>query len=197
MPTSLSKIDFFNRYFELLESRGIASVILHTYEAYPEHIHSDVDYCVSGDNLPSIVPLVYEHCQASGWRLVQIMQHECKAFFCICVSIQDPTECVEFDVCSDYMREGKVLISAEKLLANRRPYAQTSFHIPSLGAEFCYRLWKSIAKKKPLEKMREPLDSLYAQDSESCSNAMLDLNILVTQPSIQQWDKKHNALFTD
>lgn len=197
MSAPLSKIDFFNRYFELLESRGIASVILHTYEAYPEHIHSDVDYCVNDDDLPSIVPLVFVHCQASGWRLVQIMQHECKAFFCICVSKQDPTECVELDVCSDYMREGKVLISAEKLLANRRPYSQTSFHIPSLGTEFCYRLWKSVAKKKPLEEMRGPLDGLYEQDPESCSNAIFDLNILGSHSTITSWEKQSDAIFGD
>jgi len=195
MSKSLSKIEFFNGYFELLETRGIASVILHTYEAYPEHIHSDVDYCVSDDDLPGIVPLVLEYCRASGWRLVQIMQHESKAYFCICVSKQDPSEYIELDVCSDYMREGKILIAAETLLANRRPYGQTSFHIPSLGAEFCYRLWKSVAKRKPLKEMRAQLDGLYELGSEECSHAMIDLNIIDRDSSSTSWEKQSDEIF--
>lgn len=169
---SYSKIIFFNSYFELLESRNIDHVILHTYDAYPEEIHSDVDYCVNDEDLERIPALIHEHCSNSGWRLVQILQHEVKAFFCICVSLSDPTEYIELDVCSDYMREGKVLLRAEQILSSRRKARGRSFQIPSVGAEFCYSLWKSVAKGKSLDQSAKKLAEIYEQSPEECECAM-------------------------
>lgn len=197
MSESLSKIDFFNSYFELLKSRGIASVILHTYKAYPEHIHSDVDYCVSDGDLAEIIPLVDEHCQKSGWRLVQIMQHESKAFFCICVSKYDSSEYLELDVCSDYMREGKILIRAEDLLAGRRCLRDKHFYVPSPGAEFCYGLWKSVAKKKSTQMMFDQLNTLYDRDPENCLNAMVDLGIFESHHNAQYWKTQGEKIYSN
>lgn len=177
MSKSVTKINFFNSYFEELERRGIASVVLHTYEHYPEVIHSDIDYCVSDIDLNRILPLVYEHCVSSGWRLVQIMQHEVKAFFCICVSIDEPNTYLELDVCSDYMREGKVLIDADHLLEGRRKLLNKVFFAPSVGVEYGYTLWKGVAKRKELRGISGRLMSLASEDNEACIATILNLGL--------------------
>lgn len=175
---SLSKIEFFNSYFELLCKRGIQSVVLHTYDEYPENIHSDVDYCVSDSNLSKIIPLVCEHCKASGWRLIQIMQHEAKAYFCVCVSKDSPEMCVELDVCSDYMREGKTLLSADSLLSNARKMKGKSFYIPSIANEFAYSLFKSVAKGKPKSEMLMKLNELYLKDAVTCESLLQNMGVV-------------------
>ena len=72
MKHSLSTINFFNSYFELLKHEDIAHVILHTYEQYPERLHSDVDYCVSDQNLRRVIPLLYAHWVCLGYMAVRL-----------------------------------------------------------------------------------------------------------------------------
>ncbi len=181
MIISKSKIEFFNSYFNFLEENDIQSVILHTYADYPEKIHSDVDYCVGEADLGKIIPLINQHCYDSGWRLVQILQHEVKAFFCICVSQSNPSEYVELDVCSDYMREGKILLRAEWLLQNRRALEGKAFYVPAVGREFCYTLWKSVAKKKSKEEMLGKLDVIYEINPEECEMSLIQSNMVVSE----------------
>ena len=194
MKHSLSTINFFNSYFELLEHEDIAHVILHTHEQYPERLHSDVDYCVSEQNLRRVIPLLYAHCVNSGWKLVQIMQHEVKAFFCICVSSQNPNNYIQLDVCSHYMREGKVLIKADDLLRNRRKLKHRSFYIPAVGVEFCYSLWKSVAKKKPKEAMFKRLAELYDSDPVQCREVMQTMQMISGKGSFRSWEEHGETL---
>lgn len=189
MKHSLSTINFFNSYFELLKHEDIAHVILHTYEQYPERLHSDVDYCVSDQNLRRVIPLLYAHCVNSGWKLVQIMQHEVKAFFCVCVSSQNPNNYIQLDVCSHYMREGKVLIKADDLLRNRRKLKHKSFYIPAVGVEFCYSLWKSVAKRKLIGEMFNSLGDLYNADPTQCREIMETLQMTCSEDSFRSWDQ--------
>ncbi|MEZ7956915.1 MAG: hypothetical protein QMC23_09375 [Rubritalea sp.] len=170
MPDSITKAHFFNRYFELLEEKDIVNVVLHSYKDYPKKIDSDVDHCVSEIDLYKVPQLIHEHCEASGWKLVQILQHEVKAFFCICVSQSDTTEYLELDVCSDYMREGKELLSAERILEGRRRREQKSFYIPAPEKEFCYSLWKSVAKNKSFKSVSEKLNRIYQQSPPECDS---------------------------
>lgn len=172
MKKSLPKTEFFNSYFSHLEQSAIKSVILHTYDEYPKEIHSDIDYCVEESALKKLIPLLHKFCVDNGWRLVQIMQHEVKALFCTCVSIANPEEYLQLDVCSDYMREGKFMISSEDLLNERRVYEGKSFYIPSLSAEFIYTFCKGIAKDKSYDEISNRLLELYNQDSGAC-DAML------------------------
>lgn len=194
---SLSKSEFFNSYFIWLESQEIESVILHTYENYPAQIHSDIDYCVSQKNLDRIVPLVHEHCKASGWLLVQVMQHEVKAFFCICVSRDNPNCFVQLDACSDYMREGKVLIKSNSLLKNRRKLPNKHFYVPSLEAEFCYTLWKAVAKKKGLDSVVQRLNDLYQNHHEACVQAMLNCGVVRDSSLAHSWKNKSQVIYDD
>ena len=191
---SLTKIDFFNGYFNLLEKEGVASVILHTYDHYPETIHSDVDYCVSDDDLPKILSFVYSHCKASGWRMVQIMQHEVKAFFCICVSEDDPSVYIELDVCSDYMREGKRLIESSEILKYRKHIEGKSFYTPSTGLEFCYGLWKSIAKRKQQDAMLEKLNAIYSENPSECES-YLRLLCLNKKNENLRWESDQQEIY--
>ena len=194
MKHSLSTINFFNSYFELLKHEDIAHVILHTYDQYPERLHSDVDYCVSDQNLRRVIPLLYAHCVNSGWKLVQIMQHEVKAFFCICVSSQNPNNYIQLDVCSHYMHEGKVLIKADDLLRNRRKLKHKSFYIPAVGVEFCYSLWKSVAKKKPIEAMFKRLADLYDSDPVQCREVMQTMQMISGKGSFRSWEEHGEPL---
>lgn len=171
METSKSKINFFSSYFEYLEDLGIVNVILHSYEHYPEQISSDVDYCVSEEMLLRIPQMVYDYCELSGWQLVQILQHEVNAYYCVCVSIDNPSDCVKLDVCSDYVRDGKKLINGAELL-NDRALSEQGFYIPSPVSEFHYILWKTAAKAKGCEATSVRLSELYQQNVAACDELL-------------------------
>ena len=172
--TSLTQVDFFDGYFEALSQQGIEYAILHTYTEYPESIHSDVDYCVRDCDLQKVILFVSNYCKLSGWHLVQIMQHEVKAFFCICVSKEDPSAFVQLDVCSHYMREGRLLIKDEVLLKDVQLYKDKGFFVPSKYVELAYILWKAAAKDKPIENIDARVKELTHNDNGLHENDAID-----------------------
>lgn len=146
--SSLTKSDFFDAYFQSLEQRDIQYVILHSYNAYPSRIQSDIDFCVSDTSLMDVVTSLPAFCRKNGWRLIQVIQHEVKAFFCVCVSHTNPAEFLQLDVCSHYMRQGKLLLEDCKILDGARMFKDRNFCVPARQAELSYIFWKAAAKAK-------------------------------------------------
>lgn len=145
---STNKIDFFNDYWGFLESQGVPSMILHSWQEYPEHIASDVDYCVPQEHLSRVIPLLDSYCKKNGWSLCQIFQHEKTAYFCVCASNDKVCDLIMLDVCGDYTVRGVRHIPSEVFTENRQQHGQKKFWVLNAIAELTYVLTKAAAKRK-------------------------------------------------
>lgn len=180
---ALAKADFFSLYFHSLGEQGIEYAILHTYDDYPSLIHSDIDFCVSDTKLMDVVTSLSAFCNTNGWRLIQVLQHEVKAFFCVCVSKKNPADFLQLDVCSHYMRQGKLLLEDRELLKGADLFKDRGFRVPASRAELSYILWKAAAKDKSYESIEprvlELLTATEMQNQEeefNCLARMLRLD---------------------
>ena len=82
-PASIS--EFFNSYWEAISRRNWTAVILHSWRNLPEKIESDVDYAVRGTQPRELLEFLAKYSRSKGWRLIQVIEHEPDAYFCVCV----------------------------------------------------------------------------------------------------------------
>jgi hypothetical protein len=160
--------DFFNSWWEALAGRGWEAVVLHSWQELPEKIDSDIDYAVRGPKPPELLRYLAGHARQRGWRLVQVIEHEPGAFFCVCQQATPPFDALQLDVTWSYRRLGHPLVPAELLFESHRAAPGKSFRVPSPGSEFTYLLAKAAAKGKDFGKVCERLTSLLAEDPEGC-----------------------------
>ena len=81
--------------FRELEQRGIACVILHSYQEFPDNISSDIDYAVPHEHLPKLRGIQAELARQNGWALAQTLQHGVFAFYAVLVNLSNPARMPE------------------------------------------------------------------------------------------------------
>jgi hypothetical protein len=167
-----SREEFFNAYWAALDGRNWPHVVLHSWQDLPERIDSDVDYAVAGVSAGELLRFLAAFCRARNWRLVQIIEHEPGAYYCLCMQVKGPFAWLALDVTWDYGRCGHVLVRSEFLVSDRRRVAGKSFAVPSVGGEFCYLLAKAAAKGKDFSQIRGRLAELLAEDLDGCCRAV-------------------------
>ncbi len=175
MKSSLNYASFIDQYWGMLEEKGWSSLILHDWERIPNGIDSDIDYIVRGPQPRELIHALIDYCEEHGWSLVQILEHEVDAHYCVCVRNESPFESVLLDVCWDYRRKGIDLLDNQTLFQGVRQPPGRRFNVPSPEVEFIYRLIKSAAKGKDLgslpeleKKMRE----LFENHPDECMNLL-------------------------
>ena len=71
MARGLNSEELFKTYFAELERRDVPYVVLHSYEHFPAHISSDVDYAVRPADLAGVYPVLREVAERAGWRIAR------------------------------------------------------------------------------------------------------------------------------
>lgn len=165
---TLALTDFFKSWWEALSDRGWEAVVLHSWQELPEKIDSDIDFAIRGPKQSELLRFLARHARQHGWHLVQVIEHEPGAFFCVCQQATPPFEALQLDVTWNYRRLGHPLVPAELLFESHRNAPGKSFRVPSPGSEFTYLLAKAAAKGKDFGKVCERLTSLLAEDPEGC-----------------------------
>ncbi len=165
-PASIS--EFFNSYWEAISRRNWTAVILHSWRNLPEKIESDVDYAVRGTQPRELLEFLAKYSRSKGWRLIQVIEHEPDAYFCVCVQRTAPYSHLQLDVTWSYSRLGHHLVGADLLFENKRDIPGKSFHVTSPGTEFTYLLAKAAAKGKNFSDIREDLNELLREDAAGC-----------------------------
>jgi thymidylate kinase len=147
-----------------LEEANIGYCILHSYDSYPELIDSDIDVIVSPEQI-ELLPNILKPLGLSQW-----IQHEGTAHFFILVGeISDKSiSFLQFDVSSDFRRDGLILLSADEFLNNREKYKEL-FYIPKPDVEYAYYLTKKIGKTQLNQAHADRLKVLYLRDPEGCT----------------------------
>jgi len=177
--------EFFKLYFQELESRSIPSVILHSYQDMPDKISSDIDYAVPDSDLRRLSLVQIELARRHGWALVQTLQHGVFAYYAVLASLEDPTQTLRLDVCSNYARVRRFLVPENILLANRVPYR--CFHVPAPAGEFMYTVTKLFdAKNKSPARYIPRLKELWAKDPGDIQKYFNDVFGDTGRP-LEQW----------
>ena len=177
--------EFFKLFFGELEKRGIAHVILHSYQEFPEKITSDIDYAVPDKYLPGLRAIQSELARKNGWALVQTLQHGVFAYYAVLVNLENPAEFLKLDACSNYARARRFLVPEKVLLENRIPCR--GFYIPAPAAEFIYVLAKVFdAKHKSPAKYLPRLKDLWQQDPAG-AQTNFDNVFGNTGKTLEQW----------
>lgn len=159
---SCAPSEFLALYFAELDRRGIPNVVLHSYEALPDHVASDVDYAVPEEHRESLLGIQKELAAQHGWVVAQVLRHQVFAAYHVLVQRDDPRVTLKLDACSHYVKDRCLFIHDSKLLDGRRPLR--CFHIPAPAVEFAYVLAKVVGKNKDATRYFPRLENLFSVD---------------------------------
>lgn len=169
-PASVA--EFFDSYWKALALQNWSAVVLHSWRDLPGKIESDVDYAIMGPQPRELLEFLAKYSRSKGWRLVQVIEHEPNAYFCVCIQQTEPYFHLQLDVAWDYRRLGHHLVAADLLFENKRDIPGKSFQVPSAGAEFTYLLAKAAAKGKDFGDIKVRLTELLHEDREGCHRSV-------------------------
>ena len=182
---SLNTTKFIELFFGELEQQGIPYVVIHSYQTLPYDVQGDIDYAVYEQDLPALTDIQEELGRKHRWAVAQSFQHGVCAFYNVLVSLDDPTQTLKLDACSNYVRARRMLVPNQVLLDGRRRYEK--YWIPEPAAEFIYEATKLFdAKKKDPASYLPRLQALWEQDKEGAQQHFKDA-FGDTQYSLEEW----------
>ena len=153
-----------HRLFECLEANDINFVVVGDVREYETEIGSDIDIVVSNSDLERLPDILLKYCEQNTFRLVQILRHEASAlYFALTFQSGNQVKFVHPDVCSDYIRNTRLLQSASELLGGRVRNSM-GLWIPRPLSGFKYYLMKKIDKGNIDARQLEYLADLRSQD---------------------------------
>jgi serine acetyltransferase len=199
--TAQALFDFFGR-------NAIAYCVLGDTRCYPEVIASDVDVVVQRDAFAGMPRLMSQFCRERDLRLVQLIRHEQTAIYFVLAWIGKDAapDFLAVDICSDYRRGGRLLLTAEELLEQSRPAtpdsgARGNFRLPSPGLQFLYYLIKKIDKQDLDDRQADYLSGRWAEDPDNawCGicrfwPAWADAELLRRAAASGEWSTIRDAL---
>lgn len=141
------------RLFEFLERRGVAHCAVGDTRRFPRVIESDIDIVTAREAFAGIPRLIAGFCREQDIRLVQMIRHERTALYFV-LAWMDAAGTRQFlapDICSDYSRAGRLLLTAEELISQRERAVDEAgndqgFYVPPPSMRFIYYLLKKIDK---------------------------------------------------
>jgi serine acetyltransferase/thymidylate kinase len=160
--------------FDFFERNAIAYCVLGDTRGYPETIASDVDVVVRRDAFTGMPRVVAQFCREHDLHLVQLIRHEQTAIYFVLAWVGKPgkPDFLAVDVCSDYRRSGRLLLTADELLERPRPAtldsgATANFPVPSADLQFLYYLMKKIDKQDLRDDHGDYLSKRLAEDPDN------------------------------
>jgi hypothetical protein len=166
--------EFVRGFFSAMESAGYTAASLHGWENGFDGELSDVDVVVCDSGFSSVVNCVSQYASICGWRLCQVLRHESTALFCVCSNNSIPTQVVALDICSDYRRNERMLISSQDLLAHRELLPWGAYRLCD-AMELRYRFIKAAVKGKSATEFVAVFER-YSDDARKQFEIWLNMN---------------------
>jgi len=137
--------DLLTALFTGLEKYRVSYCVLHSHEALPENVTSDLDIAVDSRHL-ALLKLVLDAIERNGYQLVQCLNYAVGAnYFVFAWFDHNRLHTAAIDVITEHRRGGLVLDHGHELLAGRR--RSDVCWISSAAVEFRYLLAKKSLKK--------------------------------------------------
>ncbi|MGN0845274.1 MAG: hypothetical protein ACI4QT_08670, partial [Kiritimatiellia bacterium] len=142
-------------------------------EDYPENIGSDIDIVIARSGISDFQRIIWEM-EDADTKVVSMFQHEIVAFYYVIFHFDGNKRVfIQPDVCTDYYRKGRLLLTADFLLERRRKAPKGEFFVLAPEREFVYYLLKKIDKRSLSPVQFEHLRLVYLQDKNA---ALRDLS---------------------
>lgn len=159
--------------YRFFETEGIRYAVVGDVSEFPARIRSDLDIVVEPSALPGMYRRLRGFFEQREARLVQVLQHEQTAWFYVFAweNEQGKIDFIHPDICGDYYRDGRRLLTAEEVLADRvlprgRDGIELQFYVPRPSMAFIYYLLKRIDKADLSGDRGAYLTAVWRQDPE-------------------------------
>ena len=155
---------FLNALFRLLDHHAVCYCVLHSYDALPERISTDLDIAVHQNDAAKL-PLVVGALAQEGYRPVQCFNYAVGAYYFVFAWTEDSRILfVAVDVILNHRRRGLMLASGRELVAGRRTLR--NFYVPNPAVEFSYLISKKTLKGDMGHRQEQRLKVLAAELGE-------------------------------
>ena len=112
-----------------------------------EDLSGDVDIVVRPESIEVPAEFIQKICESCRVVCVQILQHEVTAFYFVVTWEEDGEhQFLKLDICSDYYRDARFLLGANRLISNRYKELESGFYYPAPEDNFLYYLIKKVDK---------------------------------------------------
>jgi len=147
--------------------------VLHSYENLPYYSESDVDMAFSGTDIRTLELLIKKVADSTGWVLLQKLWYDVQnCYYYVLRNIEtDTLLAIDFLIDNDAI--GKYGFTT-KTLTTDCTVINDCFPIPNSEVAFCYKLIKSIVKRRSVEKDEQYLRETYKKADKDAVNTILD-----------------------
>lgn len=201
--TRLEILRQFNRYCLLNQ---LPYCIVGRAEQLENNINSDIDIIISQYDMRSMHMRIRTFCKMYDYLLIQCVQHAYNAFcYVIAWFAGGYPEFIKLDICGDYYRRGRLLLSAEYLLAGRIESAvdgngTLKLFVASPSSGFLYYLIKKIEQSAIHDDHGLYLHNQWNRDTEGCRNGISrfwkksEQTLLAEAAETNDWTPVNNAI---
>lgn len=166
----MDKACLFNKLVDILKRDSIPYAIVGRTEGYPKTIGSDIDIVIPREYINSFHHSIWE-IEDKDTKIVQMIQHEIVAFYYVVFHFNESGRVfIQPDVCTDYYRRGRLLLTADYLLTDHQKAPQGGFNVLSHEKEFIYYLLKKIDKCSLTPEQFEHILHHYKENSSKAIN---------------------------
>lgn len=163
----MDRISLFNKLIGLIDQHNIPYALVGRTEGYPENIGSDVDIVIPRDCIADFHKMIW-NIEDKDTKIIQMFQHEIVAFFYIVFHFDGNTRLfIQPDVCTDYYRKGRLLLTADYLLYGKRNAEQGGFYVLAPEKEFLYYLLKKVDKRSLSAEQFEHIRHSFMQNQKA------------------------------
>ncbi|HME31152.1 MAG TPA: aminoglycoside phosphotransferase family protein, partial [Terriglobales bacterium] len=179
------RADLFAAVIAQLNCAEIPYCVLSGDENHAEKNASDVDFMFHPLDMNRIAPILAQAARGAGARLIQAMRHETSACYFV-IAKDDGSEIgyLDPDSAGDYRRQGRLWLSAEKVLARRRRCRE--HYVPAVPDEFTYYLIKKVLKQSVADFQLRRLRHLFQRDAVNCRAEILKFWSVATVPAVER-----------
>jgi len=156
-------------FFEMLNAHAVPYCVMGNTEFLPQTQGNDIDIICAPDALAAAQNVIFAFAGEHGGVVAQLLRHESKAFYHVLYLPRTQGRLYfKFDVCADYVIDGRLLLSAGWLLEERRRIGNEPFFTAAPTRAFAYYLLKKIAKGYADDAALKYLGDLMTSDREGC-----------------------------
>jgi len=168
------KTEIFLNLISFLKKENIDYAVLGNTTSFPYVIGSDVDIVVTEQSFKTSDNWIKQFCNEFEYTICNYLQHEIKAKSFVVAKINPKnllTTFIAIDVCSDYYRDGRLLINYCSLLENKIVFTtsediECAFNIPNDRIAFIYYFIKKIEKNSFNEEQIQYLSKTFSSERE-------------------------------
>lgn len=162
----MDKQELFKKFIKIIDKSNISYALVGRTEGYPANIGSDIDIVIPRSKIDSFKHVIWQM-EDDRTKIVQMLQHEIVAFYYVLFHFDNGNIVyAQPDVCTDYYRKGRKLLSADYLLEGRIEAEQGDFYVLAPEKEFLYYLLKKVDKRSLSEEQYEHIRKFYLKNKD-------------------------------